>query len=57
MKGGVYGEHPSLDDLDNGDVKFTTDFRSVYATIVEKWLGRPTQGIIAGAFPTMGMLA
>ncbi|MGH7684512.1 MAG: DUF1501 domain-containing protein [Vulcanimicrobiaceae bacterium] len=48
VKGGVYGRHPSLDDLDNGDIKFTTDFRSVYATVVERWLGRPAQGIITG---------
>jgi hypothetical protein len=39
-KGGVYGEHPSLTDLDNGDLKFATDFRSVYATVLERWLGR-----------------
>ncbi len=56
IKGGVYGEHPSLDTLDNGDTRFTTDFRSVYATIVEKWFGRPSTGIIAGAFPTLAML-
>jgi len=57
VKGGLYGEHPSLDDLDHGDIKYTVDFRSVYATIVEKWFGRPSAGIIAGTFPTMGMLA
>ncbi len=57
VKGGIYGDHPSLDDLDNGDIKYTVDFRSVYATIVEKWFGRPSTGIIAGSFPTMAMLA
>ena len=39
--GGLYGRHPSLDDLDNGDVKYTVDFRSVYATVLEKWLKLP----------------
>jgi uncharacterized protein (DUF1501 family) len=57
VKGGLYGEHPSLDDLDNGDIKFTVDFRSVYSTVVEKWFARPSQGIIAGSFPTMPLLA
>ena len=57
VKGGLYGEHPSLDDLDNGDIKFTVDFRSVYATLVEKWFARPSQGIIAGTFPKMPLLA
>ena len=56
VKGGIYGEHPSLSDLDNGDIKFTTDFRSVYATVVEKWYGRPSQGIIGGNFQPMAML-
>jgi uncharacterized protein (DUF1501 family) len=57
IKGGLYGEHPSLDNLDNGDVVFSTDFRSVYATVIEKWFGRPTTGVIAGAFPTLPLLA
>ena len=56
VKGGLYGTHPSLDDLDNGDIKFTTDFRSVYATVIEKWFGRPTAGILAGTFPPLPML-
>ena len=34
LKGGLYGAHPSLTDLDNGDLKFATDFRSVYATVL-----------------------
>jgi len=57
LKGGVYGTHPSLDELDNGDVKYTVDFRSVYATVIEKWFARPTAGVLAGSFPTMAMLA
>jgi uncharacterized protein (DUF1501 family) len=35
----VVGEMPSLSDLDDGDLKFHTDFRSVYATVIEDWLG------------------
>jgi uncharacterized protein (DUF1501 family) len=57
LKGGLYGAHPSLDALDNGDATFTVDFRSVYATVIEKWLGRATTGVIAGTYPTLGMLA
>src|SRR5262245_29601909 len=36
---GLVGKHPSLDDLDDGDLKFHTDFRQVYATLLEQWLG------------------
>jgi len=56
IKGGLYGAHPSLDDLDKGDLKYTTDFRSVYATVLEKWLGRPSAGIVNGTFPQLAMV-
>ncbi len=57
VKGGVYGTHPSLDELDNGNLRFSTDFRSVYATVLEKWLRRPAAPVIAGSFPTLPALA
>ena len=53
VKGGLYGAHPSLDDLDNGDMRFTLDFRSVYATVLEKWFARSPSEILAGTFPTL----
>jgi uncharacterized protein (DUF1501 family) len=56
IKGGIYGEHPSLDALVDGNPAFTTDFRSVYATVIQKWFGRPTTGIIAGTFGPLPML-
>ena len=56
IKGGLYGTHPSFERLDNGDVTFTTDFRSVYATVVEKWFSRSANGVIAGSFPTLSLL-
>ena len=37
VKGGLYGKHPSLTDLDDGDLRHTVDFRAVYAVIVERW--------------------
>ena len=44
---GIYNNLSSLSDLDdNGDLKFTIDFRQVYATIIENWLGTTTDGII-----------
>ncbi|MEV4513521.1 DUF1501 domain-containing protein [Dactylosporangium sp. NPDC049525] len=44
--GGLYGEQPSLSDLDNGDLKFTTDFRSVYATLLKDVLDADPQQIL-----------
>jgi uncharacterized protein (DUF1501 family) len=53
IKGGIYGEHPSLTDLDNGDLKYQTDFRSVYATVLERWLGRSSTDVLGGTFATL----
>ena len=39
VKGGFYGRPPSLTDLDDGNLKMTTDFRRVYATAIREWLG------------------
>jgi uncharacterized protein (DUF1501 family) len=57
VKGGLYGEHPSLDALDAGNMRFTTDFRSVYATVLEKWLMRPSSGIVGSGFAQLPLLA
>ena len=57
VKGGVYGEHPSLTDLDaNGDLKHAIDFRSAYATVLERWLGFDASGIIAGSYETVAFV-
>jgi uncharacterized protein (DUF1501 family) len=39
VKAGVVGKHPSLADLDDDDLKFHTDFRRVYSTLLDDWLG------------------
>ncbi|MCY2952796.1 MAG: DUF1501 domain-containing protein [Planctomycetota bacterium] len=41
VRGGLYGRHPSLTDLDDGDLKHTTDFRDCYATVLRGWLESP----------------
>jgi uncharacterized protein (DUF1501 family) len=51
VHGGVYGDHPSLTDLDRGgNLKFVTDFRSVYATVIQRWLARDPADILGGQF-------
>jgi len=48
---GVVGAHPSLTDLDGeGDLKFHTDFRRLYATILDGWLGCPSQAVLGSPF-------
>ena len=57
VKPGLVGKHPSLDDLDDGDVKFHTDFRSIYAALLEKWLGWPAAPILGDMWKPMECLA
>jgi len=58
VRGGLYGRHPSLTDLDDGNLKMTTDFRRVYATMIEEWLGfSDTESILKGSFEPLGMFS
>jgi uncharacterized protein (DUF1501 family) len=50
VAGGPIGNHPKLDDLDSGDLKHAVDFRRVYATILDEWLGCNSQIVLAGKF-------
>ena len=50
VKAGVHGDHPSLTDLDQGDLKFKQDFRGVYANILDEWLKAPSAKILGGTF-------
>lgn len=53
VKPGLYGSYPSLTDLHDGDLKFSTDFRSVYATALEKWLGAPSEMVLGKKYPLL----
>ena len=52
VKGGIYGEYPSTDasDLEQGDLVPNQDFRGVYSTIAEDWLGLDAFPIVDGHF-------
>ena len=58
VKGGLYAEYPSLDDdkLLEGDLHFNNDFRGLYATLLEDWLGLDAQPIVNGNFEKLGFL-
>jgi uncharacterized protein (DUF1501 family) len=46
VKGGVVGKHPSLADLDAGDLKYHTDFRRVYGTLLDGWLSCDSKAVL-----------
>lgn len=50
FKTNLIGSHPSLKDLDQGDLKFNTDFRSVYSTVLEDWLKVASEPILGRKF-------
>jgi uncharacterized protein (DUF1501 family) len=56
VRAGLVGEHPSLSDLDNGDLRFHTDFRQVYATLLERWLGWSSASVLGGEFKSIDVL-
>ncbi|HEV2634794.1 MAG TPA: DUF1501 domain-containing protein [Actinocrinis sp.] len=53
VTGGFVGEQPSLTDLDAGDLKYGTDFRSVYATVLGRVLGADPARVLGGSFPAL----
>lgn len=61
VKPGFHGKHPSLkpeDLLPTGSaLKFSTDFRSVYATVLEKWLGIPSEPVLHEKWPLLDCIA
>jgi len=56
VRGGLHGKHPSLADLDDGDLRHGIDFRSVYATILDDWIGAPSKQVLRGGFPRVAFL-
>lgn len=50
LKGSLIGPRPSLTDLDNGAPKFHTDFRRVYATVLDRWLGFESRIVLGRQF-------
>ena len=58
VKGGMYGQSPSLTELVLGDnLASTTDFRRVYATLIGDWLGADATQVLGQKFETLGLFA
>jgi len=52
VNGGLFAEYPSLDpsEHDNGDLKHTYDFRGLYSTLLERWMGIDPTEIVGGTY-------
>ena len=57
VKGGLYGEYPSLapDKLLDGDLHYNNDYRGLYATLLEDWLGLDSKPIVGGSFEKLDL--
>ena len=59
VKGGLFGEYPSLaaNKLLEGDLHFNNDFRGLYATLLEKWMGIDSKQVVGGTFEQLDLIA
>ncbi len=46
VRPGLLGNHPSLSDLDSGDLKWNVDFREIYTAVLEDWLKAPAAKVL-----------
>jgi len=57
VKGGLYGEAPQLARLDgNGNLPFAVDFRSMYATVIDKWWHGDSAKVLGGEFAALDLI-
>jgi uncharacterized protein (DUF1501 family) len=57
VKPGVHGKHPSLTDIPDMNLKFQVDFRSVYAALLDKWLGASSHAVLGPGFAPLDCIA
>jgi uncharacterized protein (DUF1501 family) len=55
VKASLAGRYPALDQLGDGDLIHSTDFRSVYATVLGRWLGTPPEAVLGREFPVLDL--
>jgi uncharacterized protein (DUF1501 family) len=59
VNGGLYGQYPSLKEKDHleGDLHFNTDFRSIYSTIADRWLGVDPESVANGLYEQIDFIS
>jgi len=56
VKGGIVGEHPSLTKLDRGDLQWSIDFRSVYGSVIDSWMGGNHKQLFGKQYKSLKLL-
>jgi uncharacterized protein (DUF1501 family) len=59
VNGGLHGAYPSLDlsDLEFGDLRHTYDFRGLYSSLLEQWMGVDSNPIVGGTYEQLSLLS
>jgi uncharacterized protein (DUF1501 family) len=59
VKGGQYSEFPSMEekDLEQGDVVPNYDYRGLYTTVIEDWMGLDAKPVVGGTYEKLPILA
>jgi uncharacterized protein (DUF1501 family) len=56
VKGGFHGAKPDLSNLNDGDLQFKIDFRQVYATALDDWMGNDSKVVLGGQYQALDVL-
>ena len=56
VRSGVIGKHPSLTQLDQGDLRYNIDFREAYAAVLQEWLDSPSKPVLRQQFKPLAIL-
>ena len=54
--GGIHSPHPSLSDLEMGDLKYVVDFRQIYASLIDQWLLGDSNAVLGSTFSTLPLV-
>jgi uncharacterized protein (DUF1501 family) len=59
VKGGLYSQYPSLEpgQLENGDLRHTYDFRGLYTTLLEQWMGLDAKPFVGGTYEQLPVIS
>lgn len=57
LRGGLVGEHPSLERLVKGDLAMTTDFRQAYASVLDGWLGAASEKVLGDRWQPLDLFS
>ncbi len=55
VKGGIHGSKPDLTDLQDGDLKYKIDFREVYASTLDNWVGGDSEVVLGQKFKPLAV--